>query len=458
MKQVLSGANLAELEAVDRAVTPRVPHWRPHRGQMPPERKWRVWTMLAGRGFGKTRAGAEWVSEMARTFPFCRIALIGATIDEVAQVMVRGRSGLMAVALEHEDLIWRPSAGTVTFASGAQAFAYSGENPEKLRGPEHHFAWCDELAKWRYPEETWDNLMLGLRLGARPLATVTTTPRPVPLLKRILDDRETAQARGRTRDNPHLPDSYVEGMEERYGGTRTGRQELDGELIEDVEGALWTRALVERCRCVLPSRLGGAAEALLEADRQTFPLRPPDGGGPLPLPQAGEGLLVRVVIGVDPPVSAKGDACGIVAVALGADGIGYVLGDHSVGGLSPDGWARAVAAAAEACGADRVVAEANQGGEMVRSVLQAADCALPVRLVHARRGKAARAEPVAALFENGRAKFAGVFPQLEDELCALTIGGGYAGPTRSPDRADAMVWAMTELMLRGKGRPAVRGL
>ena len=208
----------------------------------------------------------------------------------------------------------------------------------------------------------------------------------------------------------------------RYGGTRLGRQELLGEIIGDVEGALWTRDLVERCRA-------GP--------------RPPTG---------------RVVIGVDPPVSAGGDACGILVCGLGDDGLAYVLADHSVAGLSPEGWARCVAAAAEAHGADRIVAEGNQGGEMVASVLKAADCALPVRLVHARRGKAARAEPVAALFESGKAWFAGAFPELEDQLCGLQIGGSYAGPGRSPDRADAMVWALTELMLRGKGEPSVRGL
>ena len=402
-------------------------YWRgwAHEGQRPRAGDWRVWLMLAGRGFGKTRAGAEWVSELARRDGRLRIALVGATLDEVADVMVRGTSGLMAAARCDEDMIWRPSKGVVTFASGAQAFAFSGANPDALRGPEHHFAWCDELAKWRYPEATWDNLMLGLRLGERPRVLVTTTPRAIALVRRLRDDPQTALVHGATADNPHLPDNFVAAVQERYAGTRLGRQELEGEIVDDVEGALWTRELVE-----------GARQS-----------------GPLTREWA------RVVIGVDPPASAAGDACGIVAVGLGADGVGYVLGDHSVAGLSPEGWARAVAAAAEAHGADRVIAEANQGGEMVASVLRAADCALPVRLVHARRGKAARAEPVAALFESGRARFAGAFPELEDELCSLAVGGGYSGPGRSPDRADAMVWALTELMLgRRHGAPAVRGL
>jgi phage terminase large subunit-like protein len=410
---------------------PRKPDWMPHPGQSAPPGAWRVWLMLAGRGFGKTRAGAEWVSKLARQDERMRIALVGGTIDEVANVMIRGESGLMAVARADEELVWVPSTRTLTFANGAQAFAYSGERPDKLRGPEHHIAWCDELAKWSHPQKTWDNLMLGLRLGRRPRVLVTTTPRPITLVKQLARDPQTVRAKapGRTQDNPHLPGAFVADVRERYGGTRLGRQELDGELIEDVEGALWTRDMVERARVAV----GFARD---ERD-----------------------LFTRIVIGVDPPVSAEGDACGIVAVGLGADGIGYVIGDHSVSGLSPEGWARAVAAAAEAHGADRVVAEANQGGAMVESVLRAADCALPVRLVHARRGKSARAEPVAALFENGRARFAGAFPELEDELTGLTIGGGYEGPSRSPDRADAMVWAMTELMLKPKGAaPRIRML
>jgi phage terminase large subunit-like protein len=328
------------------------------------------------------------------------------------------------------------------FPNGAVAFAYSGEKPDKLRGPEHHVAWCDELAKWAYPQATWDNLMLGLRLGRRPRTLVTTTPRPIGLVKALANDPAVKVDRGRTEDNRHLPAAFLADVRGRYAGTRLARQELDGEIVEDVEGALWTRALVERCRTDPhpPTLLRSAAA-----------------GGPLPLPQAGE-EFARIVIGVDPPVSVGGDACGILAVALGADGVGYVLGDHSVSGLSPEGWARAVAAAAEAHRADRVVAEANQGGAMVESVLRAADCALPVKLVHARRGKSARAEPVAALFEAGRAKFAGAFPELEDQLCGMAIGGGYQGPGRSPDRADAMVWALTELMLGKRKAPAVRAL
>lgn len=262
--------------------------------------------------------------------------------------------------------------------------------------------------------------MLGLRLGARPRALVTTTPRPVAALKAIIGDEETVRTGGATGANPHLPSAFVEGMERRLGGTRLGRQELDGEWCEDLEGALWPRALIEASRACPP---------------------------PDPLPQAGGGGLRRVVIGVDPPAGVDGDACGIVACGVDRDGVGYVLADHSVAGLSPDGWARKVAAAAEAWGAQRVVAEANNGGRMVETVLKGAGLPLPVTLVHASEGKVARAAPVATLFESGRAKFAGRFAALEDELAGLTWGGGYEGPGRSPDRADAMVWALTELML-----------
>jgi phage terminase large subunit-like protein len=245
---------------------------------------------------------------------------------------------------------------------------------------------------------------------------------PRQRLHRLKAMADTATVHGRTRDNRLLPEAFLAAMAADYGCTRLGRQELDGELIEDLPGALWTRDLIERCRV-----------AALPAVR-------------------------RVVVGVDPPASVSGDACGIVAAALGRDGHGYVLEDASIAGASPEGWARAVAACAARHGADRVVAEANQGGAMVASVLVAADAALPVRLVHASRGKAARAEPVAILYERGRVHHVGAFPALEDELCGLLAGGGYEGPGRSPDRADALVWAMSELLLGRRGEASVRGL
>ena len=404
-----------------------------HDGQMPPPGDWPTWLMVTGRGFGKTRAGAEWVSELARTNPDLRIALVGATIEDARKVMVTGRSGLLAVARTGEELRFAKTDGIVTFPSGAQAFLYSGACPAKLRGPEHHFAWCDELAKWRYPEETWDNLLLGLRLGTASKALVTTTPRAVPLLRRLVET--SVVTRGRTADNLNLPEAYVAKMESEYRGTRKGREELDGEMLEEAEGALWTRALIEKCR-VSPVIASEAKQS-----------SPDDGAGlPRRFAPRNDGWR-RIVIGVDPPASAEGDACGIVACALDRDGIGHVLGDHSERGLSPEGWASKAVAAAEAWGADCVVVEKNQGGEMATSVLKTADPALPVSPVHARYGKGDRAEPVAMLFETGKARFAGTFPELEDELCAMVRGGSYAGKGRSPDRADAMVWAMTELML-----------
>ena len=335
--------------------------------------------------------------------------------------MVEGPSGLIALCRHGEGYEWRSGIGEFTFSSGAKAFVYSAEAPEKLRGPEHHAAWCDELAKWRYGEATWDNLMLGLRLGERPQVVVTTTPQPNNLMRRVMAIRGVLETRGGTYDNPHLAAAYIATVKERYAGTRFGRQELDGELIEDVAEALWSRALIER------QRVGQA---------------PP---------------LTRVVVGVDPPAGTQGDACGIVAVALGQNGHTYVLEDASVRGLTPEGWARAVAECAARHGADRVVAEKNQGGAMVESVLRAQNEKMPLKLVHAVEGKGARAEPVSLLYERGRVRHAGRFPALEDELCGLAPHG-YAGPGRSPDRADALVWASATLMLGRKSEAGVRGL
>lgn len=397
------------------------PSWA-HPGQTPGHEDWRIWVLLAGRGFGKTRAGAEWVSAFARNNPGATIALVGANPAEARAVMVEGRSGLLAVAREEErELIrWEPSRRRLTFAGGAEAFLYSAAAPESLRGPEHHIAWCDELAKWRRGQAAWDNLRLGLRLGAKPRALVTTTPRPVPVLKRLLALDGTVLTGGATRTNPHLPADFIAAVEAAHKGTRFGRQELDGALLDDVEGALWTRDLIERCRALaaIPS-------------------------------------MRRIVVGIDPPASEAG-TCGIVVCATGQDGIFYVLADCSAGGLSPEGWARRAAVAAGAWGARRVVAERNNGGEMVAAVLRGADSGLPVTLVHAADGKAARAEPVAVLFEAGKARFAGAFPELEDELAGFTPAG-WLGPGASPDRADAMIWAMTELAVKPpRAEPRIR--
>lgn len=397
-----------------------------HDGQTMPPGDWHTWLIMAGRGYGKTRAGAEWVRRIAEGDGTARIALVGASLGEVRQVMVEGPAGLLAVAPDDARPVFRPSKRLLTWPNGAQAALYSAGEPESLRGPQHSHAWCDEIAKWEQgggrAQAAWDNLLLGLRLGRSPRVVATTTPRAVALLRQLLGQAETVVTRGRTTDNEdNLPPGFLRSVRVRFGRSLLARQELDGELIDEIEGALWSRALLERCR----------------EDRASAP-------------------DVRVVIGVDPPASSDGDACGVVVCALGEDRMARVLADCSVRRSSPERWARAVAAAAHAWQADRVVAEANQGGEMVRSVLKAAEITLPVTLVHASRGKAARAEPVAALYEAGRVRHCGQFPQLEDELCGLMAGGTYEGPGRSPDRADALVWAMTELMLGRRGAPRVR--
>jgi phage terminase large subunit-like protein len=381
------------------------PIWA-HEGQLAPHDDWDVWTMLTGRGFGKTRAGAEWVSARARATPGAQIALVAANPQEARKVMIEGPGGLMRSARDGDErrlMRWEPGLGRLTFASGAAGFVFSGADGESLRGAQHHFAWCDELAKWKRGKETWDNLMFGLRLGERPRAVVTTTPKPVPALRAVLAMPGLVLTGGASRDNPHLAPAFVRMIEKVHAGTRLGRQELEGELIEDVQGALWPAALIGKSR-------------------------------------------------------AAGDECGIVACGVDGDGKGYVLGDHSAGGLSPEQWARKVAGAAERWDADLVVAEGNVGGEMVETVLRGAGIRLRVKRVHARAGKAARAEPVAALFETGEATLAGRFPALEAQLAGLSVGGGYSGPGRSPDRADAMIWALTELLLERRDGPRIVAL
>ncbi|GGE01976.1 large terminase [Tsuneonella deserti] len=399
--------------------------------QLPPREAWRTWLICAGRGFGKTRAGAEWVRDVARNDGNARIALVGASLNEVRNVMVEGDSGVLAAAPGALAPVFEPSLRKLTWENGAIAWLYSAGEPESLRGPQHSHAWCDEIAKWDNANEramaAWNNLQLTMRLGDVPRVLATTTPRLAPLMHRLMLEAKRGKvvvARGRTTDNSDvLPADYLASMIEQFAGSGFGRQELDGELVEDVEGALWTRALLERCREVMP-----------RCQR------------------------LRTVVAVDPPAGERGDACGIVVAALLEDGNAVVLADASIEKASPERWARAVAGAARDWGADRVVAEANQGGAMVKAVLHAADHALPVTLVHASKGKAARAEPVAALYESGRVRHAGMFAILEDQMCGLMAAGRYEGPGRSPDRADALVWALSELMLGRKAGPRVRGL
>ena len=396
--------------------------------QIAPAGDWRVWLVMAGRGFGKTRCGAEWVNEIAESQPEARIALVAAHLGEARSVMVEGESGLLSVGAPWRRPVFEPSLRRLTWPNGAQAMLYSAAEPEALRGPQHSHAWCDEVAKWDNASAravaSWDNLLMGLRLGRDPRAVATTTPRSVPLVMRLLAESESGEVtvtRGSTFDNAaNLPERFLDTMRSSFSQSLLGRQEIDGELIADIEGALWSRALLEACR------------------------------------ESGAPECNRIVLGVDPPASAGGDACGIVVVGLAEDGTAHVMADASVEKAGPERWARTVAATAEAWKADRVIAEANQGGAMVGSVLRAAQLSLPLRLVHASRGKVARAEPVAALYEAGRVCHAGQFPKLEDEMCGLIAGGSYQGPGRSPDRADALVWALSELMLGKGGEPRVR--
>jgi len=415
--------------------------WQAHGGQIEPAcapngEPWRIWSIVAARGFGKTRAGAEWIWARARENEDARIALVAVSIEEAIKVMIKGESGLLALARCDEKPRWIAGHGTFYFPSGAMAYPYGAVQPESLRGPQHHFAWCDELAKWPHADETFNNLMLGLRLGERPRTIVTTTPRPVPLLRRILALRRCVPTHGRTDENPHLPADFIEAMDDLFAGTRLARQELEGLLLDEFEGALWSRDLLEKAR------------------DSHFHARSADwmhGGSESDCP-----ILHRIVIGLDPPASTGGNSCGILVCGRDEEGVAWVLADLTAHGLSPEAWARRVAEAAAQYGASRVVAEKNQGGDMIASVLRAVDADLPIRLVAATRSKAARAEPIALRFETGRARLAGHFPELEDQLCALTWSG-YQG-AGSPDRADAMVWAMTELFEKDRAEPRIRRL
>lgn len=397
--------------------------------QLPPPGDWRIWMIMAGRGFGKTRSGAEWVRMIADSHPEARIALVSSSLAEARAVMVEGESGILAICRPGHKPHYEPSLHRIRFNSGAQAQLFSAAEPESLRGPQHSHAWCDEIGKWPLAHERatrcWDNLLLGLRIGEHPRIAVTTTPRAVPLVQRLVaqaDSGEVVISRGSTVDNAeHLAKRFIDAIASEFGGTQLARQEIHGELLDDIEGALWTRSMLEHAR---------------EHE---------------PLPET-----VRMVVAIDPPASSGGDECGIIVASLGADGIARVMADCSIDGAAPARWAQRVADAAHEWNADRVIAEANQGGDMVESVLRAADQALPVKLVHATRGKVARAEPVAALYAAGRVRHAGMFARLEDQLCGLLVGGTYAGPGRSPDRADALVWALTELLLGRKLSPSVR--
>lgn len=378
--------------------------------QTAPAGDWSTWLYMAGRGAGKTRAGAEWVQEQIDGG--CRrIALVGATAADVRDVMVEGESGILATARPGMRPTYEPSRRRLTWPNGAIATTYSAEEPERLRGPQHDAAWADELGAWRY-SETWDMLMFGLRLGADPRALVTTTPRPTPLVRSILASPTTVVTRGTTYDNrDNLAPSFFDAIIRRYEGTRLGRQELEGELIEDVPGALWTIGMLDGLRV------------------RTAP------------------ELDRVIVAVDPAATSgpESDETGIVAVGIGVDGHGYVLHDRSCR-MSPDGWARRAAQLYHETEADRLIVEDNQGGEMVEFLLSTVDQTVPVKRIRAARGKRLRAEPVAALYEQGRIHHVDAFPELEDQMASFTGDGG-----EHDDRVDALVHALTEAMLDSPG-------
>ncbi|WP_291238904.1 terminase family protein [Gemmobacter sp.] len=405
----------------------------PH--QLPPEGAWKTWVIMGGRGAGKTRAGAEWVRaqvEGARPSDpgrASRLALVGETVDQVREVMVFGESGILACSPPDRRPVWEATRKRLVWPNGAVAQVFSAHEPESLRGPQFDAAWVDELAKWKRAEETWDQLQFALRLGSNPQQVVTTTPKNVAVLKAILNNPSSVVTHAPTDANrAYLAASFLEEVKARYGGTRLGLQELEGALLEDAEGALWTSAMIERSR--------------VEA-----------------LPR-----LSRVVVAVDPPVTGHGgsDECGIVVVGAVTEGPvqdwrAFVLEDASVQGASPDQWARAAIAAMERHGAERLVAEVNQGGDLVQAVIRQVDPLVSYKAVRASKGKAARAEPVAALYEQGRVSHLRHLARLEDQMCRMTARG-YEGKG-SPDRVDALVWALHALMIepgQHAMRPAVR--
>lgn len=381
--------------------------------------------VLAGRGFGKTRLGSEWIRKIAKENPGCRIALVAETAADARDVMILGDSGLIACDPELTLDSWSPTNRRVTWPNGSQAWCYNATEPDQLRGPQHHFAWVDELAKFRYMQATWDQLLFGLRLGVHPQVLVTTTPQPKHLIKELVakEGDGVYVTRGSTLDNAaNLAASTVKNLYERYGNTRLGRQELEGEILGDIPGALWNRSTIDDARVK----------------------EVPDD-------------LERVIVAVDPAASSheRSDINGIVVVGLARDndgyGRGYVLEDASLRG-TPEEWAKTAVRMYRKWSADKIVAEKNNGGEMVSSVLKSVDRSLPIKLVHASRGKVVRAEPISALYEQGRVHHVGQHNELEDQMCEFSVDNIRNESAGSPDRVDALVWGLTEVFEKIVGR------
>ena len=394
--------------------------------QLPPTGDWRSWVILGGRGAGKTRAGSEWVRSMvegARPLDpgkASRVALVGQIYEQVRDVMVFGDSGILACSPPDRKPRWEASRRRLVWPNGATATAFSASDPEALRGPQFDAAWADELAKWKKGQDAWDMLQFALRLGDDPRVVVTTTPRTSQALKQLMASPSTVQTHAPTEANVHLPDSFLAEVRARYEGTRLARQELDGEILEDVEGALWTHAMIDNNRAKL-------------------------------MPE-----LDRIVLAVDPPVSgtAKADACGIVVAGAQMQGPkeswkAFVLEDATLQGISPTAWAEVAIDAMERWDADRLIAEVNQGGELVETVMRQVSSNLSYRVVRATRGKITRAEPVASFYEQGRVAHVGTFAELEDQMCRMSVQG-FEGKG-SPDRVDALVWALWALLIDAKG-------
>lgn len=388
--------------------------------QLQPPGDWTTWLILAGRGFGKTRTGAEtirsWVcGDTPLSGGRCgHIALVAETASDARDVMVEGPAGILACHPEDYRPIYEPSKRRVTWKNGATATLFNATEPDQLRGPQHDCAWLDEAAKWRYVNETWDQLQFGLRLGKQPRQIITTTPRPIPLIRKLMNDENTVVTRGRTFDNAsNLAAPFLRQIEDRYGGTRIGRQELEGEILDDIPGALWNREILDTSR----------------------------------IPE-GPSELSRIIVSIDPAASSgeEADETGIVGAGIATDKDGstrgYVLADRSLRG-TPEEWARAAVNLYRELGADRIVAEKNNGGEMVEAVIKAYDRNVPVTLVHASRGKVVRAEPISALYEQGRVHHVGRFDKLEDQMCMFSQD--MLRTEGSPDRVDALVWALTSL-------------
>lgn len=382
--------------------------------QLPPDGDWLTWLVLAGRGFGKTRCGAEWVREEVTARRVSRIALIAETQKDLEEVMVFGQSGLLSVFPPHQKPKITKKPIRIEFHTGAIANGYNATEPDQLRGPQFDCAWGDEMAKWRYARETWDQLQFGLRLGLHPRQIITTTPRSIPILKEILAAPTTVNSRGVTTDNQdNLAASFIKSITDKYAGTRLGRQELSAEILDDVPDALWTRASLDR-------------------DRRKLSELP---------------TLKRVVVAIDPAAKKNempedGAATGIMVAGVGEDNRGYVLDDATCR-LSPNGWARMAVACFDRYHADCIVGEINNGGEMVAATVRAVRPTVPFKEVHASKGKWTRAEPVAALYEQGRISHIGTFALLEDEM--VNFGPNGMVGEMSPDRVDALVWAFTEL-------------